>query len=204
MPLTILICPSTPNFPRTDSTSDNGAAGNRAVSDYASDHAVESNLGGAAFSNGITMLAEYSGSARRGALFPHNVTGRNSASLITDGLSSTLFLVEDVGRPQEYRLGHPTTTTTISGGSWADDASDLDLGGSNPTTGVSNSSAGAPPAAGYCALNCTNANEMYSFHLAGCNTLFGDGHVGFLTNATTIDVMAALITCAGSEIVEAP
>ena len=33
---------------------------------------------------------------------------------------------------------------------------------------------------GPCAMNCTNDNELYSFHSGGVNGVFGDGSVHFI------------------------
>jgi prepilin-type processing-associated H-X9-DG protein len=55
---------------------------------------------------------------------------------------------------------------------------------------------------GPCALNCTNDNEVYSFHPHGANVLFADGSVHFLRDQINIRTMAALFTRAGRETVE--
>lgn len=202
--LPILLCPSAPNYGRTDSNSNNGAVGNRGVSDYASDHAIQSWMGGMAFSNGITFSANYSQTAyRSGALMPNNTTGMTPPLAITDGLSNTLFLAEDAGRPQHYLIGKMGASTSISGATWADDASDFDLDGADPGTGTVNSNTNQN-AAGFCAINCSNANEIYSFHFGGANTLFGDGRVSYMSATINIDVVAALITRAAGEVVAAP
>jgi prepilin-type processing-associated H-X9-DG protein len=52
---------------------------------------------------------------------------------------------------------------------------------------------------GPCAVNCTNADEMYAFHTGGANICFGDGGVRYLSTSVNIRVVAALITRAGGE-----
>ena len=50
-------------------------------------------------------------------------------------------------------------------------------------------------------MNCTNDGELYSFHPKGANAVFADGSVRFLGSAMSIQVLAALITRAGGEVV---
>ncbi len=50
-------------------------------------------------------------------------------------------------------------------------------------------------------MNVRNDNEPYSFHTSGANFLFADGHVQFLNQNISLDVMAALCTRAAGEIV---
>ena len=49
-------------------------------------------------------------------------------------------------------------------------------------------------------MNCTNNNELYSFHIRGINALFADGSVKFLRETITPATMAALITRDGKEV----
>jgi prepilin-type processing-associated H-X9-DG protein len=54
---------------------------------------------------------------------------------------------------------------------------------------------------GPCAINCTNEQEVYSFHPTGANAVFADGSVRFLKAGIDIRVFAALATRAGGEVV---
>ena len=56
---------------------------------------------------------------------------------------------------------------------------------------------------GPCHTNCTNANEVFSFHPGGANNLFADGSVRFIKETTAIQVYANLISRAGGEVVSA-
>ena len=201
-PLAVLLCPSTPNMNRTDSTVNGTAAGNRACSDYGSIDRVRTNLAGISFSNGLIMPSVYSsGVYANGPLFPYNLTGINSSALVKDGLSNTIFLAEDAGRPQNWIMGKAGTSSSITGAGWADDASNYDLDGTDPGTGVVDSTYPTTKNTYVCPMNCNNDNEIYSFHSGGCNFLFGDGHVTFLTTSIDIVTMAALITASGKETV---
>ena len=52
---------------------------------------------------------------------------------------------------------------------------------------------------GTCVMNCTNDNEVYSFHSGGANMLFGDGSVRFVRETISPQTFAALTTKAGFE-----
>ena len=54
---------------------------------------------------------------------------------------------------------------------------------------------------GPCALNCSNDDEIYSFHPGGANTVFADGSVHFLKAGMDIRILARLVTRAGGEVV---
>ena len=82
---------------------------------------------------------------------------------ITDGTSSTFMIVEDAGRPELWRMGRH-----VSGGSgnacWADPDYELALDGSDTLF------TGAGQGNGPCVMNCTNDNEVYSFHIGGATS----------------------------------
>jgi prepilin-type processing-associated H-X9-DG protein len=112
---------------------------------------------------------------------------------ITDGTSNTILIAEDAGRPQLY------TSTAVpggyaAGGGWADRRGPFTLSGSSLD--------GTMPF-GPCSMNCTNDNEIFSFHTGGANLLFADGSVQYLHQAINIRTMAALITRSGNEPVSA-
>ena len=43
-------------------------------------------------------------------------------------------------------------------------------------------------------MNCRNDNEIYSFHKAGCNFLYGDGSVHFVTEDIAPEIFVARFT----------
>ena len=53
---------------------------------------------------------------------------------------------------------------------------------------------------GPCAMNCTNNNELYSFHPGGVNAVFADGSVHFLRQSMDLTMLSRLITIAGGEV----
>jgi prepilin-type N-terminal cleavage/methylation domain-containing protein/prepilin-type processing-associated H-X9-DG protein len=111
-----------------------------------------------------------------------------------DGTSSTVVFAEDAGRTARWDMnslvpGSPGASPgQRSEAAWGDydveyftHGSDLDGSG------------------GSCFANCTNDNEMYSFHTQGVNVVMADGHVFFLRKSATPFVVAAMISRAGGE-----
>jgi prepilin-type N-terminal cleavage/methylation domain-containing protein/prepilin-type processing-associated H-X9-DG protein len=127
--------------------------------------------------------------AGNGVLQPNHMT---RLSEITDGMSQTILLTEDAGRPRQWRMGRPGPDQTVQGGPWAAFNSGIILQGST---------ADGSQRPGPCAINCTNEREVYSFHPGGANAVFADGHVHFLKAGMSIRVLAALVTRAGGEVV---
>ncbi len=81
------------------------------------------------------------------------------------------------------------------GGAWADNFTYSSLAGAQ---GRQNGIRG-----GTCMINCTSNNEIYSFHTGGSNALFVDGSVHFLKDVASVQLIAALVTRAGGEIISA-
>ena len=113
---------------------------------------------------------------------------------VTDGTTNTILLTEDAGRPMLWQAGRAGPDQAVQGGPWAGFNSGITLKGST----LDGSSRPGP-----CALNCTNDHEVYSFHTGGANAVFADGSVHFLKAGMSIQVLAALITRAGGEVVSA-
>jgi hypothetical protein len=95
---------------------------------------------------------------------------------ISDGTSQTILLVEIAGRPQVWLAGRNSgqlvpTTASVGFGGWGDGSTLPLLFGSSLDGTVS---------PGPCAINCSNAYGLYSFHIGGACTVFVDGSVHFL------------------------
>ena len=125
---------------------------------------------------------------------------------ISDGLSNTLAIGEDAGRPYHHvrkglgpaelvpgggNLG--VTGGRVQGAGWADWANGL------PLHGFSSDGLSCP---GPVAINTTNNNEAFSFHPVGVVSTFADGHVAYISDQTDIIVYSQLITRAGGEILD--
>jgi prepilin-type N-terminal cleavage/methylation domain-containing protein/prepilin-type processing-associated H-X9-DG protein len=152
---------------------------------------------------------------------------RNPILAITDGTSNTLMVAEDCGRPKLYENGQDTGIMF----QLADDASGwtnpggvhfkidgaVNIGAqgyvnpanatvptlsANTTTRVQPTTKADPNYGfGTCAMNCTNYKEAYSFHGGGCNFLFADGSVKFLSENIDISTYMALVTANGGEVI---
>ncbi len=124
---------------------------------------------------------------------------------ITDGTSNTLLLVEDGGRNQYWEMGRylgntrPSDVLGGESGAWAVPGSHLNVAGFDPTK----IGTGEPTQPGPCAVNCTNDQEIYSFHAGVANVLLADGSVRPLRANTDINIVIALITRNQGEIVPA-
>jgi prepilin-type N-terminal cleavage/methylation domain-containing protein/prepilin-type processing-associated H-X9-DG protein len=124
----------------------------------------------------------------RGVLTPT----RTCLADISDGTTQTILLTEDAGRPRLWQAGRAGPDQVVPGGPWVAFKNGISLRGSTPD---------GTRKPGPCALNCTNASEVYSFHPGGANAVFADGSVRFLRASIHIRVLAGLITRAGGEVV---
>jgi prepilin-type N-terminal cleavage/methylation domain-containing protein/prepilin-type processing-associated H-X9-DG protein len=112
---------------------------------------------------------------------------------IKDGTSQTFLVVEDSARPELWRMGHRAEGSASAGG-WADPNLEIALDGSDtlPT--------GQGQGFGPCVMNCTNDNEVYSFHVAGANFAFADGSVRYIHDSIRNTTFAALVTKAARDV----
>ena len=107
----------------------------------------------------------------------------------TDGTTNTAVLWEDAGRIDRYEMGKQISGQYSSGGAWADMQSEYYIHGSN-----------LDGSGGRCAINCTNDNEVYSFHPGGAQAMIADASVQFLPETTDAAVIAALVSASGGEV----
>jgi prepilin-type processing-associated H-X9-DG protein/prepilin-type N-terminal cleavage/methylation domain-containing protein len=178
--LKVLQCPSAePN--RLYLIPSNG--GTAACTDYAAMSGVNPVLAGLGW---IDRIGNY-----EGAMPAYNIMVRLTD--ITDGLSSTALIAEDAGRPKLWQAGRYIPGPAIKG-PWSAWENGITLQGSTLDGATQ---------PGTCAINCTNKQEVYSFHPGGANVLFADGSVHFLKQTIDIRVFARLVTRAGGEVVSA-
>ena len=115
---------------------------------------------------------------------------------ITDGLSNTILLAEDAGRPNVFQKGFGDTgTNSADGFGWADPDAGCSL------DGVVVGAKGAVWApGGTCIMNCTNDSELFSFHTGGIGVTMADGSVRFLSQNVSAATLAAIATATGGDI----
>ncbi|HEV8058584.1 MAG TPA: DUF1559 domain-containing protein [Gemmataceae bacterium] len=191
-------CPSAPTN-RLDGDPQTGIYGLVATTDYAASTGV------AAYATSVNTT----GQVLLGML-PKNTVTRIGDT--TDGLSSTIMIVECAGRPQIYRLGMPFSsvpTDKVNGGGWARPASDYALQTSTPdgTTFPGSCAAGCTNGFDYLTYNMSpfgtdGSGEAYSFHTGVVNVLLGDGSVHSVATSISVLTWAALVTRAGGEVVD--
>jgi prepilin-type processing-associated H-X9-DG protein len=112
------------------------------------------------------------------------------------------LLCEDAGRPQFWtkagrlvindtpnNCNAAVTQSVVTGSAWADPAADCPINGFS-LDGLQ---------AGNCVMNCTNNNELWSFHTGGTNNVFCDGSTHFLAETLDPALVCALVTRAGAE-----
>jgi prepilin-type N-terminal cleavage/methylation domain-containing protein/prepilin-type processing-associated H-X9-DG protein len=203
-PLSILLCPSTPDQwrmqdkPESSPPNKTGACG-----DYVLPTGVHPDL------NLILSTAEQfpDGADLQGAIAEGSDTNTsNEIKHITDGTSNTILLGECAGREDVWRgrdffavdyTGSPRVRAR--GGAWATTDNPYDIGLRKAWH------ASFDPIPGTLGIN--NSNEwghcFYSFH-DGANFVFADGSVRLLPEGMSLRTLAELCTRANSEISAAP
>ncbi len=188
------ICPSAGNA-RFDSTADTTSTSNPfAVSDYAPISGIADHL---CVNLGFTT-ANFPTAERRGVLATDSYT---PIAQVTDGLSNTILVTEDGNRPNRIRLGSLATTGsfTVSGGGWASRYAAFDLDGADPATGIPATNSTSPQS---CLINCSNENEIYSYHTGMTLALFGDATVRPITQTISATLLIGLVTKSRGETVD--
>jgi type II secretory pathway pseudopilin PulG len=176
-PIPLFLCPSAQGgSPRFNTTGGVKFAG----TDYAPD-------------NGYAAALESAGyvdvSVNRNGILDVNVA--YSIPEIRDGTSNTFLLSEDAGRPDEWHAGKLAGVNGQTDGGWADHNNEYITHGFD-ATGTTNP--------GPCHTNCTNNNEVYSFHQGGAHHVFADGSVRYLSASMDIRLFVRFITFRGGEV----
>jgi prepilin-type N-terminal cleavage/methylation domain-containing protein/prepilin-type processing-associated H-X9-DG protein len=179
------ICPSTPKPKRLDNSS-SGVSWSAAASDYG-----VCNGSDAANLDPLGLIAKGTKLKPNGAM---RVNEMQKFSDVTDGLSNTFWIGEAAGRPQLYRSKSLRVgTSRAAGASMLDRDNEFIMHGFN-STGTANP--------GPCPMNCTNGDELYSFHPGGINVAMGDGSVRYLSQVMPLRLVAALISREGKDSTE--
>jgi len=107
---------------------------------------------------------------------------------VTDGLSNSFLLFEDAGRPEWWIAGRKEEDRIPGGGLVWSDPRQYFVVGLSPECGLAT------------AINCTNYDEIYSFHPGGAMFLYGDGTVRFHAADIELDAFVSLFTRAAGDI----
>jgi prepilin-type N-terminal cleavage/methylation domain-containing protein len=180
-PLKVFVCPSAPGGGnRLTTKTIRGVSVSMAASDYAPDNGYAAALESA----GLVDVAV----DQRGVLQVNQVW---SIPEVSDGTSNTSVLAEDAGRPDRWRAGRLVAANGQTDGSWGDRDNEY------ITHGFTADGTTSP---GPCHTNCTNVDEVYSFHQGGANHVFADGSVHFIPTSMDIRVFVKLLTKSGQDI----
>ncbi|VTR93931.1 Uncharacterized protein OS=Isosphaera pallida (strain ATCC 43644 / DSM 9630 / IS1B) GN=Isop_3559 PE=4 SV=1: N_methyl_2: SBP_bac_10 [Gemmata massiliana] len=194
-PIKITVCPSAPadRFGQTNSADESGVKYPAAASDYGGHYGPSS----------LFYVTRANGSAGKGFIpgtAPANTDGVIGSdtnqyvrvTAITDGTSNSIALVESAGRPQLWKAGKldSATTPTAANCGWA-----------VPNIFVINGFASNGVGDGNCFVNCNNNNGIYAFHPGAANVLFADGSVRSINQSIRPEVIAALLTREGGEVI---
>jgi prepilin-type processing-associated H-X9-DG protein len=184
--LSFLHCPEAPNADRVIKgirpEDRGGAKYSAAPSDYTAVPGITNALVPAVFP------ADYDRSGAMPTATPRKITD------ISDGISTTLIIVEISDKPHHWRAGKiidKPETNDVGAGAWASP------GNTNNPRGYSWDGAGFP---GPCPMNCSSLFAIYAFHPGGSNILLADGSVRFVKQTMDVNILYALITSRGGEI----
>ena len=118
---------------------------------------------------------------------------------IQDGTGYTLLVVEMADKPNHWRTGKldedrsAKAQSTALNGQWA----------APNWNHLRSYSADGKTVFGPCAVNCSNSASIYGFHDGGANCLFVDGSVKFLKAGMSQEMLIALVSIAGGEVLSA-
>lgn len=102
---------------------------------------------------------------------------------VRDGMTHTLVLVENAGKPVCYRLGR-RAECTITRFRWASPNLWMTI---NDVCGQDQ------------LLNCSNNSQPYSFHIDGVNAAYADGSVHFVSQQIDPNTFVSLVTLAAGD-----
>jgi prepilin-type processing-associated H-X9-DG protein len=149
----------------------------------------------------VGSVAAYYGDTQPGSLHPgamhhRTLVKRLRTSDILDGASQTLLVVEMADKPNSWQAGKLAVDhsdepqSPAMSGQWA--APNWNHLRSYSTDGNTQF--------GPCAVNCSNGASIYGFHTGGANVLCVDGSVRFLKAGMSQEMLVALVTYAGGEV----
>ncbi|MDY3563342.1 DUF1559 domain-containing protein [Gemmata sp. JC673] len=131
-----------------------------------------------------------------GAMHHRKITRRIHVSDVQDGAANTLLVVEMADKPNGWRAGKLAEDRSgkpqmpALNGQWA----------APNWNHLRSYTADGKEQFGPCAVNCANGASIYGFHPGGANALFVDGSARFLKAGLSQELLVALVSIAGGEV----
>jgi prepilin-type processing-associated H-X9-DG protein len=184
-PVSVFQCPASPKLDRTVLTTDpdGGKEFRTAPTDYVG-------------SAGAYYQTNDPKNLHPGAMHFRTVPRPLRTSDIQDGTGYTLLVVEMADKPNHWRTGKLDEDRS-------DKAQSPQLNGQWAAPNwnhLRSYSVDGKTGFGPCAVNCSNSASIYGFHEGGANCLFVDGSVKFLKAGLSQEMLIALVSIAGGEV----
>ncbi|MFO0811120.1 MAG: DUF1559 domain-containing protein [Gemmataceae bacterium] len=179
----VFLCPSSPG--------ERFLSNGQAVSDYVPVTRVATQLAGTAglLSTATPRVALATADLNAVLVTNEKVTFGD----IADGTSMSILYAEQGGGTSLYRQGKLFAAGyEISTAAWGNRDSLIAPQGFDSAKATV--PAGTSTRPGLCVVNCTNDNEVYSFHNGGVNFVFADGHVQFVRDSISVYTFVAIVT----------
>jgi prepilin-type N-terminal cleavage/methylation domain-containing protein len=125
------------------------------------------------------------------------VNGKLRIADVLDGTSQTIMVSEDAGRQQVWAKGQMVMPNGPGQIGWNLNAAWGDYNTYIKVRGFDNT--GTIQDGGCCVVNCSNVNQIYSFHTGGANSLRADASVHFMADSISPALLAALVSRNGRE-----
>jgi prepilin-type processing-associated H-X9-DG protein len=204
-PLTVALCPSTPNPLRFEDKPSGGTTKRGACGDYFAPAGVHPDIN-AELPADRRFNGTVGDSNLKGVLHWHETSNpSNRLADIIDGASNTILLGECAGREDVWRgrvmtpVNYGSPPARARGGAWASTDNAYGIGQRETWHG---GLGGVIP--GRVGIN--NSNEwghcFYSLHPGGANFLFADGSIRLLSETTDLYLLGAQVTRAGGEVAQ--
>lgn len=183
----VFVCPAAPHADRwvlTQTPDETGEPFRAAPTDYVG-------------SAGAYLHSNAQENLHPGAMHTRTVTRRLRTADVADGAAQTVLVVEMADKPNVWRAGRLAEDRLAKAhmpalnGQWA----------APNWNHLRSYSADGQTQFGPCAVNCSNGASLYGFHPGGAHGLFVDGSVRFLKAGMSQEMLVALVSIAGGEVI---
>ena len=130
---------------------------------------------------------------------------------IKDGTSNTMMIFEDCSLNEQMGLAAGKSYYDVFGGAggtggasshWRWASPDMATGIKNPVNSCKNGGYGFPDPCNWSNHDVGPNSEMFSFHGNGCFVCFADGHVQFVRESVSLNVILSLASRSGGETID--